>query len=201
MNKFTKIGLVVMVIGVLVWGIPFAWLRLPTPNPLFAPFPLAAHTRLEREFTVRTGQLYIVEVGCLGVGPMKDKWDDFSSSTESPIPCDVTVRILKEGAIIHSEHHDALRTTSLSGDRVFLHLAYPNLPSAGHYRLEIANGSDLTHLKVAQPTVEIFLPGKFYVNRAVMDLLGFAAGLLILLIGVGFLVHGILKRSSTPTGD
>jgi hypothetical protein len=191
MTKASKISLATMSLGFLVWIVPALYYRYPTKLPLSIPLPLAQGNTLQQQFTVRGSQKYDVFVRCTEVGEFKEKWKDFLNWKEHPkVPCEIDLRILRDGRQAYSAHLKSLEPAMLSGEHVFWGLAYVPL-SSGIYELQLTNGIDLTYLSATQPTLEVKLNSLFIKNWSLNASLGLVAGGLVFVIGIVIFIAGV----------
>jgi len=72
MNTSTKIGMAVMVAGLLIAGIPTIRFYYLTQKLLFEPLPLDAGASLRRSFVAPARERYMVHVVCDSVGLFAD---------------------------------------------------------------------------------------------------------------------------------
>ena len=167
----------------------------PTWVPLRVPLPVATGSSLHQDFSVRTGEPYQLIVSCQSTGPLKDAWREFTSSGPSQprLPCDIDIRVSRHGRPIHEEHLTELRPAGLIGGSLILHwhLAYFDLPASGHYELELTNRSDLSHLQITQPTIEMSVGSGFYKNKGITAFLALFLGGFIFVIGLVCFLVGV----------
>ncbi|OYU74081.1 MAG: hypothetical protein CFE32_18930 [Alphaproteobacteria bacterium PA3] len=78
------------------------------------------------------------------------------------------------------------------------HLAYVDLPESGHYELELTNHSDLSHLQITQPTIEMSLGSGFYKDGSITVFLALVFGGFIFVIGLVCFLVGVWPRKARP---
>ncbi|MBI1177767.1 hypothetical protein GC207_10050 [bacterium] len=186
MRALAKSGLLLIAIGTAIYALPVIRFGYPTHVPLRSPFLTDSGAAFRQDFTVRTAQAYSLDLGCRDVAPL--------DHSQPRIPCDISVRLLKRGAVIQSEHLDVLRPESHSNGTGYWHLAYVHLPSAGQYALEITNRSNLSSLDGTGTVVRMDIGGAFYETALYSKLFGLIIGAPI--GSVGFVLFFIgLKRA------
>ena len=204
MNKASIIGMAMMGIGLLVWGVPALYLHYPIPVPLDSPLPLLPGASLNQAFKVRGSQNYFVFVKCREVGEFKELWKNYMNPKEPPtIPCDIGLHVLRNGREIHSEHLRSLTPGMTSAGVDYWMLTGLRLPSSNMYELRLTNGTDLTYLQPTEPTVQIELSPAFFKNGMINASIGFLAGAMLFLIGLTKFIIGSLsgRRRANPTAS
>ena len=197
MRTPAKSGLVLIAIGAAAYAWPVLRYGYPTHVPLSSSFPTEPGAVFSEDFSVRTAERYSLDLGCRDVAPLDYSLPDFLSSGPSQprLPCDISIRLSRQGTVIQSEHLDALRPASYCNGTGYWHLAYVHLPSAGQYTLEITNRSDLSSLKETGPVVRMDIGGAFYENAIYSRLFGLILGAPIGLLGIVLFCLG-LKRAN-----
>jgi hypothetical protein len=202
-----KSGLVLIAIGAAVYAVPVVRYGYPTHVPLNTPFRTEPGALFRQDFTARTAETHSLDLGCRDVAPLDYSLSDFLSSGPSQprIPCDISIQLSRQGAVIQSEHLDALRPASFCDGTGYWHLAYVHLPAAGQYTLEITNRSDLTCLAQTGPVVKMDIGGMFYENAIFSKLFGLIVGAPIGLLGVVLFFLGLRRAdpaepSAAPNG-
>jgi hypothetical protein len=201
MTRASKISLGIMAVGVFVWGAPALYYRYPIQEPLSVAVPLSKGASLREQFTVRGSRNYEVLLRCTEVGEFREKWTNFLNWKEHPtIPCQITVRVLRDGHEVHAAHLSSLEPAMQSGDQVFWSLGPLASLTSGRHELQLTNGTDLTYLAPTQPTMQIRVTGVFLVNWMLTELLGGVAGGALLICGIGVFIVGLFasKRRANP---
>lgn len=186
-----KFSAILMWVGLLAVGVPLLRYYLPTHMPLATPFPIAAGSTLDRTFTVRSSEHYLVYVRTRAVGPLDNAWD---SGREKSLPAQLHLRISRADREIISRDFDSLKlatytpgTKRLGDEELEWAITSVDLPTAGRYRIELVNATDLGDLSVTQPTLLLRLHALYLKDRAGESMIGLIVGLPIFLLG--FLCH------------
>ena len=185
-----------MAIGVLVAGLPTLYYYYPTRTALTVPLPLAPGTFMRQGFAIRGLQSYDFIMQCREVGEFKERWKDFMNwKTPPEITCDITLRVIRNGTEIHSEHLQSLKPSSKSGDVDTWQLCSVDLSTSNAYELQLTNGTDLSYLLPTRPIVKIRLNSLFLKEGPITAFLGWVIGGLAFICGLGLLCFGLLSRS------
>ena len=195
-----KVSVVAMLAGVLIVGIPMWRCSFPTFEPLTAPLPLTAGSMLDQTFTTRTATNYSLFVVTRAIGPLKDSephsnsngWD---AGHPSSLPADLHVRISRAGHEIISRDFGALHLASYSSNHKLEWLIdRVSIPSAGRYRIELLNRTDLGDLKETEPILVLRRNTLEVKDRCIQSSIALVIGLPIFLLGlIGYVPSRVFK--------
>jgi len=188
-------GLILLLLGIVVWLILLAMIGPQTRNPLTVRYPTTEPAVLHESFRIRSPGRYGVYISFLRTGPLEQKISEFGNVNESNrIPCDIAVKFSKAERTVFEGTVASLVAASMDNERLRYSLLRVDLDEEGPYDVEVRNQSDLSYLASSDPYFEIQVNSIIVVNRALEYWTRTFICLSVCLLGLLLIAVAVLRR-------